>query len=131
MDATVDLAERIYATVVDDDPSPFLSLCAADAVISYPATGLLPYGGSWQGREGIAAFLEAHDSAEEILVFEPTEMVPNGDTVVVIGRFEGRAKPGGDVWSTRFVHLLTFEVGLLQRWEALFDTAAAIEARAR
>lgn len=76
-------------------------------------------------------FLEAHDEAEEILAFEPAEFIQDGDRVVVLGRFEGRARDTGRTWSTAFVHLLTFADGLLTRWQAFFDTAAAIDAHAR
>lgn len=130
MTSPVELAEAIYEAVVLDDPRPFLERCWPDAVIDYPAAGRLPYGGAWAGADGIVAFLEAHDAAEVIDVFEPDEMLPSGDSVVVLGRFEGRAKPSMTPWSTRFVHVLRFREEKLRRWEAYFDTAAAIDAHA-
>ena len=129
MATPTELAERLYAAVVEDDPGPFLDLCAPDAVIAYPGKGRLAYGGEWRGRSEIEAFLTAHDGAEEILVFEFIDMLESGQSVTVLGRFEGRAKPGSATWSTRFVHLLAFREGLLERWESFFDTAAAIAAR--
>jgi ketosteroid isomerase-like protein len=114
----------------DEDLSPFLAACAPDVTVEYPADGRLPYGGAWHGRDGVGRFLDAHDGAEEIVEFAPAEMLRDGGRVVVLGRFAGRAKPTGTPWSTRFVHLLTFDDGLLQRWEAYFDTAAAVEAHA-
>jgi ketosteroid isomerase-like protein len=131
METPSELAERLYAAVVEDDPRPFLALCAPDAVIAYPGEGRLPYGGEWRGRSEIEAFLTAHDGAEEILVFEVVDMLESGQSVTVRGRFGGRAKPGSATWSTRFVHLLTFRAGLLERWEACFDTGAAFDAHAR
>ena len=131
METAIDLAERLYAAVVQDDPAPFLALCAFNAVIEYPAEGRLPYGGEWRGRQGIEQFLAAHDAAEEIVVFEPIDMIASGSTVVVIGRFEGKTKPGSATWSTKFVHVLAFSDGLLDRWEAFFDTAASVEAHGR
>ena len=130
METPIELAERLYAAVVEDEPGPFLALCAPDAVIAYPGEGRLPYGGEWRSRSEIEAFLTAHDGAEEILVFEFLDMLESGQSVTVLGRFEGRAKPGSATWSTRFVHLLAFREGLLERWEAFFDTAAAFEAHA-
>ena len=128
MERLIELAERLYAAADEDDPEPFLALCAPDAVISYPAKGRLAYGGEWRGAAEIRSFLAAHDAAEEILVFEPFEMIARGQTVVVLGQFEGRAKPGTRTWSTRFVHVLSFDDGLLERWEAFFDTATAVQA---
>jgi hypothetical protein len=131
MEAPIELAEQLYAAALEDDPAPFLARCAPDAVIVYPGEGLLPYGGQWRGRSEIEAFLSAHDEAEEIVSFDVIDMLESGEAVTVVGRFEGRAKPGSATWSSRFVHLLTFRGGLLERWEAFFDTAAALDAHAR
>ena len=122
-------AEGLYAALEAEDVSPFVELCADDVIVVYPAKGSLPYGGQWEGRDGVARFLETHDAAEEILTFEVHQMLADGDTVFVLGDFTGRAKPNGGEWSTRFVHHLTITDGFLRRWEAFFDTAAAIDAR--
>lgn len=103
-------------------------MCAEDVVVQYPADGLLPYGGEWRGRSGVRRFLEVHDDAETIVVFEPSRMAARDGTVFVLGDFEGRARPGERVWSTRFVHVLDVGDGQLKRWEAVFDTAAAVAA---
>jgi len=130
MNDSVQTAEQLYAALDGDDVSPFLDLCADTVVVDYPANGSLPYGGRWEGRDGVAAFLDAHDAAEEILAFEVRRFVADGDLVVAIGEFTGRAKPSGREWSTPFVHLLTIADGRLHHWQAFFDIAAATAAHA-
>ena len=122
--------ESLYAVLDDEDIEPFVNLCSVDVVIRYPAAGRLPYGGSWHGHDGVRGFLGAHDEAEEILAFEPSQMAADGDRVFVLGTFEGRAKPSGQVWSTEFVHVLHVVSGRLVRWDGYFDTAAAMTAHA-
>jgi ketosteroid isomerase-like protein len=122
-------AEAVYATIASDDSAPFLALCADDVTIIYPAAGRLPYGGEWHGRAGAAAFLDAHDAAEEILSFDVMTLIADGDTAVAEGRFAGRAKPSGRTWSTAFAHVLTIADGRLQRLNAHFDSDAAVRAR--
>ena len=129
-DQPTQLAERFYAALDAGEVPGMLELCADDVSIRYPAEGRLPYGGQWDGRDGAGRFLEAHDEAEEILEFEVREMIGQGETVVAIGQFKGRAKPSGGEWSTDFVHVLTFSDGLLETWQAFYDTAAAINAHA-
>ena len=124
----LNVVERLYAALDDDDVDAFLRLCAEDVVFRYPAEGVLPYGGTWTGRDGVRQFLELHDGAEEILKFELGEMAASGASVFVRGVFEGRAKPEGSVWSTQFVHALVVVDGELAQWEAFFDSAAAVEA---
>lgn len=123
----LELVERLLQTLEDDNVPAFLGLCTEDAVFNYPAQELLPYGGLWHGREGIARFMELHDEAEEILEFDVQTMVPGDDSVLVLG-FRGRAKPSGRTWETRFVHALTVREARLQRWDAYFDSAVAVEA---
>jgi ketosteroid isomerase-like protein len=130
MDAAdrVDVLQRLYAALDADDIPAFLELCAADAVIDYPAKGLLPYGGTWRGHEGIVEFLDRHEAAEEILDFDVGDMVADDRNMLVLGFFRGRAKRTGRTWETRFVHVMTVADGQLQRWEGYFDSAAALEA---
>jgi hypothetical protein len=129
MNTSAATAEELYAALDADDVARIVAVCADDVTVRYPADGRLPYGGSWEGRKGIEQFLDAHDAAEEIVEFEVRRMIAEGDTVIAIGHFVGRAKPDGGQWSTDFVHQLTITDGRLQRWEAFFDTAAAISAR--
>lgn len=128
MTDSVQAAEELYAALQADDVSPFIDRCADKVVVEYPAPGTLPYGGRWDGRDGVAAFLDAHDAAEEILEFDVGRFVADDDLVVAIGTFTGRSKATGREWSTPFIHLLTIADGRLHRWQAFFDTAAAVAA---
>lgn len=129
MTTSLEAAEAFYTALDAGDVPTIVALCAEDATVVYPADGRLPYGGAWTGRDRIAAFLEAHDEAEEILALDIHRMLADGTMVVVIGEYTGRARPNGGAWSTPFAHVLAFADGLLQRWEAFFDTAAALDAR--
>lgn len=128
-DRLLAVAERLYVALETDDVPGFLALCSDDVSVRYPAEANLPYGGTWEGREGVARFLDTHDTAEEILAFEIHRMIVEADTVIVLGHFSGRAKPDGREWSTDFVHSLSITNGQLRRWEAFYDTAAAVDAR--
>lgn len=130
MNTPLAAAAALYEALDADDVPRILAACTEDASVHYPAEGRLPYGGVWTGRDGVAAFLDAHDLAEEILAFDVHQMLADADTVVAVGSFTGRTKPGGREWSTRFVHALNFSDGLLRRWEAFFDTVVAVEAHA-
>jgi uncharacterized protein len=128
MPNSVDLARQLYAALDEPDTGPFLALCAPEVTVEYPASGRLPYGGIWAGMDRVDEFLTAHETAEELLVFELTELSGDGDVVFVLGHFEGRARDTGRAWSTDFVHVLRFSDGLLIRWRSYFDTAAALDA---
>ncbi|MDQ2673541.1 MAG: nuclear transport factor 2 family protein [Chloroflexota bacterium] len=123
-------AEQLYAALDEDETAPFLDLCAVDVVVEYPSHASLTWAGRWEGRNGVRAFLDAHDAAEEILEFSVARFVADGEVVVAIGTFTARAKGTGREWTTPFVHLLTIRDERLHRWQAFFDTAAAVTAHA-
>ena len=97
-DLSLQVAEGLYAALEADDIPAFIDLCAEQVTFDYPALGSLPYGGVWEGRDGVARFLDAHDEAEEILRFDVERMIAEDDTVLVLGTFTGRAKPDGGEW---------------------------------
>ena len=125
-EGSIGVVERFYAAF-DDLPALF-ELITPDVVIRYPAAGVLAYGGDWHGTEEVVRFLTAHDDAEEIVDFELRELVASGERVVALGLFRGRAKPAGRPWTTEFVHAFTVQGGRVHRFQAFFDTAAALAA---
>jgi ketosteroid isomerase-like protein len=125
----VALVEDLYAALDAAEVPRALELCHADVEWSYPPVAGLPYGGEWRGRGGLAAFLDAHDGAAEILEFRVEGTVAEGDRVAAFGLYRGRAKPDRRTWETRFVHVVTVEAGLIRGLTAYFDTAAAVAAR--
>ena len=128
MDAPDALIERFYEAIEGGEVPAIVAFLADDATVSYPAQGQLLYGGSWQGPDAIARFLDLHDQVEEILEFEPDRMAVDAEQVLVRGHFSGRSRITGRTWTTRWVHAFEVHDGRIHRWEAYFDSAAAIEA---
>jgi ketosteroid isomerase-like protein len=58
-------------------------------------------------------------------------MAVDGRQVLVQGRFRGRSNVTGRSWSTRWVHAFDVADSRIHRWEAYFDTAAALDAHRR
>lgn len=128
---TVEVVERLYAALQADDVTGVLELCAPDVEWQYPAADLIRYGGLWRGPAGIERFLELHDELEEIVAFEPAAPIVDGQRAAVLGVFRGRSLQTDRSWETRFVHVITVRDGRVERFEAFFDTAAAMEAHRR
>lgn len=120
---------QAYEALDADDVPAFLALCTPEAQWVYPEPRQLPYGGTWSGLEGVEAFLNAHDAAEEIIDLDASDFIAQANLVVVLGHYQGRSKATGREWETDFVHVLTLRNEKIARFEAYFDTAAAVEAR--
>lgn len=123
------VVKQAYAALDRDDVQAFLEACSPDIEWLYPPTKWIPYGGRWSGPEGVERFLDEHDAAEEILEWTPSDFIAQGDRVVVLGHYRGLPKPDGREWQTDFVDVLTVRDSKIVRFEAFFDTAAAVEAR--
>ena len=124
----LEVVERWYEALGQDDLSDAVELTAVDIEIRYPGVGVVPYAGAWKGHDGFTRWAEAHDEAEETLDFRVEATISDGDRVVVLGQFEARARDTGRQWRTRFAHALTVRDDRVARLDAYFDTAAALEA---
>jgi len=124
----VEHVKREYAAFLEDDLDTVLDMSDPDIEYRYPEVEGLTYSGLWRGREEVRRFFEVHDEADEVLELRPTEMVAQGDKVVVLGTFRGRAVPTGREWTTDFVHVYTIREGKTRRFESYFDTAAFLVA---
>jgi ketosteroid isomerase-like protein len=102
-------------------------LLLLDPQIEVRQTTLLPWGGTYQGHQGIMSFaaslLEHLDSR-----VEPEEYVEAGDTVVAIGRTRGRVRANDREFDVRIVHVWTVKDGKALRFEAYIDTPKMLQA---
>jgi uncharacterized protein len=130
MNDNIELTKRAYAALDEDDIAGFLQFAHPQIEWRYPDTEEVEFKGTWRGHEGVERFMETHDQAEEILELTTNQFVAQDDRVVVLGFYRGRAKSTGKEWQTDFAHVLTFAEGKIRRFQALFDTAAAVRARA-
>lgn len=83
-----------------------------------------PYGGVYVGpqavREGVFKRIGAEWRGYQA---EPQQVVADGQTVIVRGRYRGTCDATGKPISTPFVHIWTVSGGLVQAFEQYTDTA--------
>lgn len=100
-------------TVFDDD-------------VEIRQTELLPWGGTYRGKEGVSAFFERLLGTITSVV-EPGELFEAGETVVEIGRSRGTVNSTGQAFDVAEVHLWTLRDDNVVRFEAYIDTPAMLE----
>src|SRR3954462_11623304 len=92
-----------------------------DPQIEITQTTLLPWGGTYQGQQGLMSFagrlLANLDSQVEM-----DELVESGDGVVAIGHTCGHVRANGREFDVRAVHVWTLKDGKVSRFEAYIDT---------
>lgn len=98
-----------------------------DPQIEITQTTELPWGGTFQGQQGLMSFagklLQNVDSQ-----VEPDELIEAGDRVVAIGRTRGHVMANNKEFDVRAVHVWTLKDGKVLRFEAYIDTPKMLEA---
>lgn len=117
--------EQYVDAAAEADLDAIVELTHPDCVISEPDS--LPYGGEYTGK---AAFQELFaDVLEtwEVFDFEPSDMVSEDDTTLVI--FDVRVETAsGESGQTQVAEVYRVEDGLIKRLDVFYnDTAAIVE----
>jgi len=89
---------------------------------------LLPWAGTWKGRDAVAHWFEVLNGTLEYDLWEPRETFGIGDTAVEIIRAGGRVRASGRRYESEIVRVWTFRGGKLARVRSFYDTAAYVAA---
>jgi ketosteroid isomerase-like protein len=116
--------ERIYEAAGRLDRQVISTLFSSSTEIVQPET--LPWGGKHKGLLGIfQAFVKMNYHIYQELKVE--DLFEQNNSVVMVGRVEGKVKRNGQDFSVRAVHIWTFEDGKPRRMEEFMDTAPLLE----
>lgn len=100
-----------------------LETYADDIEWELPKMEGVPYAGAWRGKEQLVKFFQTFDSAIQTTRFDVKDMVAQGNKVVVMGIFEGMAKPTGRSFENEWVNIHTYdENGQLVRFQQFSNT---------
>ena len=124
----VALVQEAYAAFGTGDLPKMLGLMTADIVWEFPASGVIPWAGTFTGPGEVARFFSALLEHSEPEVFEPLSYVASDDRVVVLGRERFRAKATGRTWACEWAHAFTVRDGRIAAFREYTDTDAMTKA---
>jgi hypothetical protein len=121
----VELVRRLYAALEAIDLETILELFDADVEVHQ--TEELPWGGDFQGHDGLGRFfgLLRENITSKVTI---QTLYAAGDEVVQIGRTAGTVNGTGVPFDVQEMHLLTVRDGKVVRFEAHIDTPAMLAA---
>lgn len=120
MSDSLELVRSGYDAFAQGDVPKVLELLSVR--VSWDVTPVLPEGGSWRGRDGVAEFFERFGSLWADLTLDAEEWVDDGQNVVVVGRAAGRLRAQDNAPAGyEFVHLFTVSEGEIARFRAWAD----------
>lgn len=120
--------QTAYECFGKGDVAGILNQLTTDVTWHVAPVNNVPYTGTRNGHTGAAEFFTLMAEVEDTLKFEPQEFIAQGDKVVVIGQYEGRAKATGREYATYFVHVFTLRDAKVTSFVEYIDTAAITNA---
>jgi ketosteroid isomerase-like protein len=126
----VSKVKRLYDFFKRREVDSIMDMFADNAVMHGPApSGVVPWGGTYNGRSGVAQFFKTLGESLEPQQFDLNDFIAQDNKVVVLGYQKGRAKPTGRPYEIEFVHVWTIrDDGKFIEFRVYNDTASLVEA---
>jgi ketosteroid isomerase-like protein len=124
----IETTQAIFAAFGAGDIPAILEHLAEDVVIEFYGPAVIPYAGTYRGRDEARRFFETVLSSVRINQFEPEEFLADADKVIVTGHLNLNALSTGGTIDSDFVHVITLADGQWTRFRDFMNTAAAAAA---
>ncbi len=122
-------ARSLYAAFGCGDIAALLDLVTEDVEWTFHGSLGLAYMGTFRGKPALLQWFGHVAEADGIQAFEPREFLEGPGHVTVLGWERTQALPGGGVFETDWVHVLSVHDGKVCRFVGMYDTAAVARAR--
>lgn len=108
---SIDTAKSLYASVRRQDAESVLDLFADNAMLHGPtsSTKILPWGGTYNGRQGIEQFFKRLAEGLDIEQFDIIDFITEREKVVVLGFIRGKARMTLKPFETYFAHIIRID----------------------
>lgn len=120
---------EIFTRFGAKDVPGILELLADDVRIDFYGPSVIPYAGTYHGKDQARRFFETVLSSVDIHQFDAQQMVQSGDdTVTVTGELHLTARSTGRPIKSDFAHVITVRDGKWVRFRDFMNTAVAAAA---
>ena len=119
----VQIVQKAYAAFGRSDIETILDSLADDVEWVLPGEGLIPQAGTYHKRDGVARFFQTLTQTTEFSNFEPREFIAQGDQVVALGSYRGKAKVTNRPFESQWAMAFTIRNGKITKFREYTDTA--------
>ena len=126
--ANTQLIQNMYAAFAKGDIQTILNALTDDVDWQIVGPKEIPHAGPHRGRNQVAKFFEKVSTGSEIQQFEPGQYIAQGDTVVALGYYRGKANATGRPYESEWAMVFTLRNGKVSRFREYSDTAALVAA---
>lgn len=124
----IQTVQRLYAAFASRNIGAILGAISPAVKCGEPDNPYNPAAGTRQGHAGFLEWLRVGRDSEEVLSLDLKPFLVSADSVAVVGHTTCKVKATGKSYATDFIHLITFNDGLVVEFREFFDTYAASEA---
>jgi uncharacterized protein len=129
---SIDIAKLLYASFRRQDAESVLDLFADKAMLHGPtsSTKILPWGGTYNGRQGIEKFFKRLGEGLDIEQFDIIVFIVEREKVVVLGFIGGKARMTQKPFETYFAHIIRVDRnnGKIVEFRVFNDSASLAQA---
>jgi ketosteroid isomerase-like protein len=119
----IKVVQKAYDCFNKGDIPGLLDSFAGNIAWLTPGAPRIPYAGSFQGRDKVAAFFDDLGKTAQFTEFVTQKFIAQGDTVVVLGHYAGKGRATGRSFSTDWAMVFTVQNGKVTKFHEYFDTA--------
>lgn len=128
MTSLTQIVQEIYASFGRGDIPAIIEVLGEDIHWIHSGAPEIPYAKVRRGKTQAAAFFNDLADAVEVTKFEPKKFIEQGDTVIALGRWAGRAKKTGKAFESDWGMVWTFAGSKVKFYQAFEDTHAVANA---
>ena len=128
MDSNSKLIADLYAAFARGDIPFILERVSADVRFDHSDSPEMPYGGTYEGKDGVAKFFDSVGGAVELRSFEPKTYLSSGDEVMTTGVWSGVARATGKAFTSQWAMRFLVKDGVVAYAHVYEDTAVTAAA---
>ena len=117
--------QNLFAAFGEGDIPTILTYLHEDIVIEFYGPDVIPYAGTFTGKNEARRFFETVLSSVDIHEFAPEEFLADADKVVVTGHLHLTARSTGRDIVSDFVHVITLKEEKWLRFRDFMNTTEA------
>lgn len=123
----VSTVKNLYAAFGGNDRKALLDCLSDDVTFELPAMPGVPFGKSYQGKDGVLRFLADREPLVKYERFDAREFFSDREHVIVLGETGGTVLTTGKPFAYRWVQLFEFASdGRVRRFHEFLDTHALV-----
>ncbi|HVQ36088.1 MAG TPA: nuclear transport factor 2 family protein [Pyrinomonadaceae bacterium] len=122
------IVQQAYNSFKTGDIEGLLNLMSDDISWTLPSMEGVPFGGKRTGRASVAEFFASVGASQEVVSFEPRELIAEGDKVIALGSYKWRVIANNREFGGDFAHAWTISDAKAVEFQEYMDTAVGVNA---